>query len=74
VVRSSIGMLSIFLLGTILDDLPRSSFSMISSSYSTVLPLFIGLKLIGEFTSLEEPTEVSDLPRKQFFMPTNANL
>jgi hypothetical protein len=47
---------------------------MISSSYSTVLPLFIGLKLIGEFTSLEEPTEVSDLPRMQFFMPTNPNL
>jgi hypothetical protein len=34
---------------------------MISSSSSTVLSLFfIGLKLTGEFTSQEEPTEVSD--------------
>jgi hypothetical protein len=35
-------------------------FFMISSSSSIVLSLFfIGLKLTGEFTSLEEPTEVS---------------
>jgi hypothetical protein len=31
---------------------------MISSSSSTVLP-FVGLMLTGEFTSLDEPTDVS---------------
>jgi hypothetical protein len=33
---------------------------MISSSSSTVLP-FVGFMLIGEFTSLDEPTKVSEV-------------
>jgi hypothetical protein len=38
---------------------------MISSSSSTVLSLFfVGLKLTSEFTSQEEPTEVSDFAAK----------
>jgi hypothetical protein len=48
---------------------------MISSSSSTVPFLFfVGLKLISEFTSLEEPTKVSDFAAMQFFLPIDPNL
>jgi hypothetical protein len=41
---------------------------MISSSSSTVpFMLSVGLKLTGEFTSLEEPTEDSDLAADAVF-------
>jgi hypothetical protein len=41
---------------------------MILSSSSTVLSLFfIGLKLTGEFTLLEEPTEVSNFAAEAVF-------
>jgi hypothetical protein len=38
------------------------------------LLLLIGLKLTGEFTSLEEPTEVSDFAADAVFLLTNPNL
>jgi hypothetical protein len=41
---------------------------MILLSSSTVIFIFsVGLKLTGEFTSLEEPTEVSDLAADAVF-------
>jgi hypothetical protein len=48
---------------------------MISSSSSIALSLFfVGLKLTGEFTSLEEPAEVSDFVAEAVFLPTDPNL
>jgi hypothetical protein len=36
--------------------------------------LFVGVMLTDEFTLLDEPTEVSKLPRLRFFLPTDPNL
>jgi hypothetical protein len=41
---------------------------MISSSSSTVLP-FAGLMLTGEFTSLDEPTDISEVATIAVFPP-----
>jgi hypothetical protein len=47
---------------------------MILSSSLIVFPFpFVGLMLTGEFTSLDEPTEVSE-KRLWFFLPMDPNL
>jgi hypothetical protein len=47
---------------------------MISSSYSIVSSLlFVGFTLTGEFTSLDEPTDVSEVVATRFFLPTDLN-
>jgi hypothetical protein len=44
------------------DCSPKSRFSMVSLSYSILSSIFsIIVKLTGEFTSLEEPTDDSDI-------------
>jgi hypothetical protein len=57
------------------DGSPKSRFSMISLSSSIVSSvLSVGLRLTGEFTSLEEPTDDSDITADAVFSVDGSDL
>jgi hypothetical protein len=52
------------------DCSPKSRLSMVSSSSLILSSMFsVIVKLIGEFTSLEEPTDDSDIAAVMVFLP-----